>query len=124
MCMAVVFAGLFNSKSFHSQGVICVQSISAGEAASSQECMVRGASLRKEHSAVSAEIDGQRLNASYSLHDQGNQQVTRPPLPAPVGKPIAASMGADLSTGMSMLSIIELKSRSTTAMLVRATRGD
>ncbi|CAK0783426.1 hypothetical protein CVIRNUC_006625 [Coccomyxa viridis] len=61
--------------SFLRRGDIALKSISAGEAASSQECMVRGASLRKEHSAVSAEIDGQRLNASYSLHDQGDQQV-------------------------------------------------
>ena len=80
-----------------------MQSINAGEAASSQECMVRGALLHKEHSAVSAEIDGQRLSASYSLHDQGDQQVTCLPLPASAGGPIAASMGGDLSTGVNML---------------------
>ena len=83
MCIAVVFASLFNSRPVHSQGVTCVQSIIAGEAASSQECMVRGAALHKEHSDVSAEIDGQRLNASYSLHDQGDEQVSLLPLPAP-----------------------------------------
>ena len=76
-------ASLFNGKEVNSQGVICAQSMTAGETASSQECMVRGALLQIEHSAVSAEIDGQRLSASYSLHDQGDQQVVHLPLPAP-----------------------------------------
>ena len=70
-----------------------------GEPASSQECMVRGASLCKDHSGVSAEIDGQRLNASYSLHDQGDQQVTRLRLPAPAREPNAISMGAKSAQG-------------------------
>ena len=71
---------------------MCKQSMVIGEPASSHECMVRGASLHEEHSAVSAEIDGQRLSANYSLHDQGDQQVTHLPLPAPALEPNVASM--------------------------------
>ena len=72
-----------------------MQSMVMEDSASSQKCMVRSALLRKEQSAVSAEIDGQRLSASYSLHDQGDQQVTHLPLPAPARGLSAASVGAE-----------------------------
>ncbi|CAL5220654.1 g2699 [Coccomyxa viridis] len=61
--------------SFPRNGEIHVQGCAPGEAHSSKACTVRGGALRAEDSSISAEIDGQRLCASFSVHTHGDQQV-------------------------------------------------
>lgn len=46
-----------------------------GEGDSAESLLVCGAALHSEDSSVSAEINGQRLSATYSLHCHADQQV-------------------------------------------------
>ncbi len=56
--------------------VVPMQSCAPGEADTSKACTVREAALCEGDSAIHAEIDGQRLRASFSMHTHGDQQAS------------------------------------------------